>query len=420
MSEKYLILTVGGACAPIVNAIEEDRPDFVYFICSEGPNGSRRVVDGAGTPCAESKSDRKLPSIVAQTKLPPEKYRIFGVENPDDLGACYELCMQVEEDIQRKTEESRHRVEVVANYTSGTKTMSSALVLCALQRGWKLECNVGPRQDLVKVHVGDVPVRVDPGAVVLDQHLGTLKSLLKTYQYAEAAELLTRLLRQGQIPRDRQQHMIACRNLCQAFNTWDRFEHAEARNLLEPYGRYCSRHLVFIKRLLGETKPHTGYEKVEDLLYNAQRRAAQKRFDDAVARLYRAVEMLAQGRLDRGYGIDTSQVDVHKIPESSRREYVNAKAPDGKIKIGLHQAYQLLRDLRDPLGSLFSEQQNQLGNALAKRNASILAHGVLPIGEGIYEEVAGVLMGFLIKGLDLVGHKTQLDLQMPTTLDCLD
>jgi hypothetical protein len=46
-----------------------------------------------------------------------------------------------------------------------------------------------------------------------------------------------------------------------------------------------------------------GYEIVEDLLLNAERRAMQDRYDDAVGRLYRALELLVQIRLLQTYDI---------------------------------------------------------------------------------------------------------------------
>ena len=67
--------------------------------------------------------------------------------------------------------------------------------------------------------------------------------------------------------------------------------------MLEPFARDFVKHKVALERILGRSKKSSGYEKVGDLLRNAERRAAQSRFDDAVARLYRALELFAQLRL---------------------------------------------------------------------------------------------------------------------------
>ncbi len=342
MEKKYLILTVGGACAPLVNAIASEKPHFVYFICSGGKAGSHRVVDGPGTPCAQSKGgdELRLPSIVAQTRLAESDYKTVLVDDPDALNECYEACCRVEKEIHTEAEQSGHRPLIIANYTGGTKTMSAALLLYSVHRGWELKCNVGPRQDLIKVRVGDVPMRVHAGRVLVDRHLGMVEHFLAGFHFAEAADFLTNVLSQEEVPRRARDSLIACRNLCLGFNAWDRFEHAEARYLLEPHARHCSAHFVFLKRLLGETKPHTGYEMVEDLIYNARRRAVQQRYDDAVARLYRAVEMLAQKRLQISYGIETSDVDLSKVPDPFKSVCHHQAANEEKIKIGLTLTYQ--------------------------------------------------------------------------------
>lgn len=59
----------------------------------------------------------------------------------------------------------------------------------------------------------------------------------------------------------------------------------------------------YILALVAITKENGGYEQVQDLILNAERRAVQERYDDAVARLYRAVEMVAQVRLQSEWGL---------------------------------------------------------------------------------------------------------------------
>src|SRR5207245_1390146 len=98
-------------------------------------------------------------------------------------------------------------------------------------------------------------------------------------------------------------------------------------------------------------------ELVADLLANARRCATGRRFDDAVARLYRAVEALAQTRLRMEYGIgDTSHVPLEELPEGLRA----AKAPqaqDGAVWLALQDAYTLLRERGDPLGECFRRRR---------------------------------------------------------------
>jgi len=49
---------------------------------------------------------------------------------------------------------------------------------------------------------------------------------------------------------------------------------------------------------------------IADILNNARRRMKEGKYDDAMARLYRTVELIAQYRLKMKYEIDTSDVDT--------------------------------------------------------------------------------------------------------------
>lgn len=81
------------------------------------------------------------------------------------------------------------------------------------------------------------------------------------------------------------------------------------------------------------------YEIVEDLLLNAKRRVAQELYDDAVERLYRALELLAQIRLST-YNIKTGDVDIQQLPESLQAKYADPtlRSQDGKIQLALNKA----------------------------------------------------------------------------------
>jgi hypothetical protein len=53
--------------------------------------------------------------------------------------------------------------------------------------------------------------------------------------------------------------------------------------------------------------------KMIDLIANARRRAEEGFYDDAVGRLYRTMEMLAQFELLTKYDQDTSDIDLSKV-----------------------------------------------------------------------------------------------------------
>jgi CRISPR-associated protein (TIGR02710 family) len=144
-----------------------------------------------------------------------------------------------------------------------------------------------------------------------------------------------------------------------------------------------------------------GYEIVEDLLLNAERRAVQERYDDAVGRLYRALELLAQIRLQQAYGIKTGDVDVQKLPTVLQQEYEQKRSPERKkVQLALRNSYVLLSQLdADPLGQLYQEHDGNLFNALQTRNNSLFAHGFQPITASDYQKFSQVIVSFIQAGI---------------------
>jgi len=262
----------------------------------------------------------------------------------------------------------------------------------------------GPRVDLVKVKGGDVPILVNKWEVFADHIMNAIKESLSRYDYAEAAELASDVLKRP-LSEERQNRFQRIYTLARAFEAWDRFYHEEAYKLLEPYAKDFVKHKIALERILGRSKKTSGYEKVGDLIRNAERRAVQSRYDDAVARLYRALELFAQLRLKQillteeaekeGAG-EGFKLPLDSLPEGLRDKY-RSYAEKGILKIGLIQDYKLLSDLKDPVGLLFQKYKEKMLDTLRRRNYSILAHGLSPLREIEYNDVRGTINGFIEK-----------------------
>ena len=145
------------------------------------------------------------------------------------------------------------------------------------------------------------------------------------------------------------------------------------------------------------TKGH-GYEIVEDLLLNADRRAQQQRYDDAVGRLYRALELTAQLRLKLAYQIDTGDVDLAKLPEDLQPEYMvrRDRSPRNILQLASTESYRLLKKLpADPLGQLFAEREQVLLDQLQVRNHSLFAHGFQAISKSQHQQLQTSFVDFI-------------------------
>lgn len=414
--KKILILSVGGSCAPLINAIKGADADFVYFFCSKGDKGSAITVDGSGDPCGDKRQTQcpecghkyylgnpKGKAIVVQAGLDPSKYEVVTVDDPDDLNECHSKLLELERKIRQTHGDT---CKVVANYTGGTKTMSVAIVLAGLlTEAWELSLNVAPRSDIIKVTGGDVPVAIDKWRIFCQNQLEFVRKSLRGFDYSSATSLISEMLSRP-LERSLRTQLIEASQICQAFEQWDKFQHDNALRLLETYGERYSQHIIVLKRILAKTRS-TGYEIVGDLLNNAARKAHRKHYDDAVARLYRAMELFAQVRLleitvkdqrkrkQRLKQVSGFPLELSDLPEELQKEYETWVKNANKLLLGLREDYELLLKLDDPLGREFKKRENKILTALNRRNLSIGAHGLTPLEERAYHMVEKALKGFI-------------------------
>jgi CRISPR-associated protein (TIGR02710 family) len=435
-----LVLTVGGSCAPIVTSVRQHRPERVYFLCSGDDPVSRRkgshvTVNGTGDVCGPDPRQPTEPSIVTQTGLGEEQYEIIQVP-PDDLNRSYEESFR----LLRRLRQEDPECELIADYTGGTKSMSAALVLAALNApGVRLGLVTGNRADLVRVTpLTESARRVSGRSALLDRQLALVEMLVGNFDYAGAAGITQTLLATEEIPLERRQAVEDQLLLCRAFDAWDKFDHETAHQLLTALsGRVRAHYVAWIKfldairsnRRIVEEDAASGarrrFDLIEDLLLNAERRATQGRHDDAVARLYRATELVAQlWLLYRRSPLKTGDLDISRLPEGIRAEYEARRTLDGKIKLGLVEAYRLIRALEpDRVGVVIRNSEGSMQNALESRNQSLMAHGIRPVSEVAYRKVGTVLLDFINAVLQtgaIVHRLPDPSKQLPRTLEVAD
>jgi CRISPR-associated protein (TIGR02710 family) len=432
---KILIVTVGGSHQPIVTAIGSFQLDRVVFLCSDG---SKSQVIGEGTPCEVRRGTEvveRLPNIPKQAGIgdsfQPDRDLIL-VTQPDDLSECYLKASSAIQKLQQELQD----VEIMADYTGGTKSMSVGLAMAALDYHVKLLVTTANRTNIIKVDRGELTEQATVAPLIAQRTIEQfLPIVLQQYNYPAARAELKRLLASMVLPSDmkrRIQDLYAC---CSGLDAWDRFEHQEAIQFLQPQMKRPEIKLLglFLKCVINSrgkidekfdvsngTQGH-GYEIVQDLLLNAQRRAAQERYDDAVGRLYRALELLAQIRLLKSHSIKTDDVDTQQLPEPLRGEYEKMRLPDkGKIQLALRSSYELLSKLpNDMLGQLYLESARKILKVLETRNNSLFAHGFQPITGSDYQKVNEVIVNFVQSGIAaVIPPKSKSEaLQFPTTLE---
>ena len=136
------------------------------------------------------------------------------------------------------------------------------------------------------------------------------------------------------------------------------------------------------------------------LINNSIRRAEEYKYDDAIARLYRAFELIAQIRLGK-YGLKSSDIDVDILKDKNVDEgFIEAlekTRQDGKIRIGLIKDFELLAELDDDLGKEFAENRNRINNLTIKRNNSILAHGLESLDKDDFDQFEELVESLALK-----------------------
>ena len=392
---QILICTVGGSHQPIISAIEALRPDFVVFVCTgkdpaTGRPGSDHQIDGKGCCIKSHPADEKpsLPNVPTQAGLKPEQYQLVTTL-ADDLDRIYLDCKAVIEEIGRRFPGGN----IIADYTGGTKSMSAGLVMAALEHAEvQLQIVSGSRADLIKVQDGSqFAAEANSEQIRFQRLIAPYKQAWSRYAYSEAEAGLkslkppTNAELRGQYSRFRE--------LSRAFAEWDNFNHQEAHRILNSYAsgplapylqevRLLAGEMVGSEAQIAKQMQKREAARLLDLYRNAQRRAAQGRYDDAIARVYRLIEWTAQWVLQAKAGIDTGNVNPEQIPEN----LTLIQNREGRWQAGLFNAWQLVKFKTDGAAAHFiAEQENTLLNHIKIRNGSILAHGFEPIRAGEWQ-----------------------------------
>ncbi|MHA2612145.1 MAG: TIGR02710 family CRISPR-associated CARF protein [bacterium JZ-2024 1] len=372
---KALIITVGigsGVEYAIAKSVRDFGSHFTLFLT---------------TP--KSKQE-KLPQVF---KLLPEQekpadYFTDEFEEENDVQKLYCHYRDV---IYQKVikEKSIPPEDIYADYTSGTKPMSAALVFAAISLNLNQLVYIhGQRDPNGRVISGtEKTLSFTPNDIRFQQIRNQVLDLFNLYHFQSALHILSSSLLTIFHPQHKEELQFL-QTLCEAYQAWDAFDFHTASekfaSLNEDFSAWLKQYQLQNKvdtanRLVRlEKKNEFASERALDLLANADRRAHQGHYDQAISILYRLLEFIAQFLLNQK-GIDTSNVDPQKIPRSVRQKWLNRKTPDGKIKTGLLHDFELLQDLGVEIGTNFMTQYKDEASGLRgyieARNLSYFHHG---------------------------------------------
>ncbi len=373
---KALVISVGTGTKQDARAIESLAGAIAYSVKHHNADKVFFVTSRQGIV-------NTLPIILEKAKLLEQKYEIIELCDPDNIQDIYENLDAHFKKIKAQFD------NVVVDYTSGTKAMTAALaILAALHKTKELSYITGKRVGGIVQTGTERIITIQPYFVAAEQEIKQAIEFFNKSQYSTTISILTQIQKTTLDPAviERIKPLL---QLAKAYDQWDKFQHRHAyKAILKIKNPQLNQNKRFLGNLVNRLERVNEPEPyfIADLINNAQRRAQEEqKYDDAVARLYRTMELIAQYKLKRRYGVDPSNADAQKIPKQLLKKW--SLPPETKtLKLSLDKDYQLLEALGDPIGQMFA-QDKKLQNLLSKRNTSILAHGLEPVSKDEYNQL---------------------------------
>ena len=364
----------------LYEAVVQSRADLILFFVSKDSFKMIKLIE-------DIYRDKKNKEF--------DYYRYIIVDEYDDFDYCFELISSEIIKLEKMG------YEILISFNSGTKTMSvtSALV-GALFDKQLMFLNAKRGEDNI-FKEGTESLR----PINLYKYRDTLlvdkiKYLFNNNRF-DAAKTLLDEVSYDAMNRD------LFRDIFDAYYYFDNVQFDKALNKLMNKSKFLSSEYGDFKgqlnenigalNIINENGNDKCYYILASLLNNAERRFDENKFDDAVARLYRSLELIAQIQLYKNYGIDTSNVDINILEKNNiEPKFIKMlKNQKGKNKkISLRQDYKLLFYYDDELGKFYEKNERKMRGLLDYRNNSILAHGLVSLDDKKFSKLNNKVFEF--------------------------
>lgn len=421
-NKKVLVMSVGGSPEPLIYSIDNIKPKLVYFIHSDK---TASVVD----------------EINKNTKHKFD-YLSKQVDNHESIEDAFEKSKEVLFELNKKGWD-----EITIDFTGGTKPMTAGLVLASTGDkytdsynysyvGSKIskDAEVRNKEGVGIVISGQEQIKPqkDPYETYAVLEFIRGKNFFNHYQFEAAIENFKEAeskLDDGDLKELAKFYI----KLVNFYQNWDKFnDKIEIYNakldkkesfklssyfykeiiqdcpekLLandfensEEFINQLNKNLEFLRLKLQNNQKEAMKYYLPDLLNNSRRKIDEGFYDDAVARLYRAIELIAQVCLNDHGLIDVEKFKNNKVFHINRKQFKTQTKFDPEIpkmvqgwklkeyedrdktfKIPKAKSYRILEKFGDNLAKKYSND-DLLSNAVNKRNDSILAHGLNPMNK---------------------------------------
>jgi len=366
-----LILTVGtgtkGAhsnlAQGLVNTLHQIRPRKFWLVPSMSPDSTavaEMVRDGA-----PGDSQFQPWSAMAPFR---------GIDHHDDLFSCRTAIREV---ICAARRDLGSTEQLMVNPTSGTKQMSVAAVLAALDEEiGEIVFTVGDRADGVVKTGTERMAQFSTRQFLLERDLRQATELFAAGAFFAAARLLK------SYP---DSEAARAREIALCLQEWQRMNYAKAAGHAARFSEQIRTHL----KRLSEAGAFS-VEVLADLLAGAGELLRWGDCEEALARYYRGAEQTAKVRLAVEHDIIPPyrrDALLKLLPAGSTlAKEIQERSTGGEVLLGNDRAWRVLQEVRDPLAdAYFADSLLQRG--LRQRHESMFGHGTQPVEPSLVRSV---------------------------------
>ena len=384
---ENMIMTVGFQKEPIILSILCMEPRKVILLHTDGSRQTARDVED--DPDIEKMGIQIIPLLITEYDA-SENYRIIK-----------------EQALPRVSE-----AEVtVIDPTAGRKVMIASLALVAFYMRLKMVYIHGVEQDgVIFPFTERLRFIENPFDFFGDTELGLVEEQFNCHLYEAALSACEQLEQKVRDPATHSR-VVNLQKLIRLYLDWDAFLHSAVlkdkrpepllsmrlKGIIDDFRRLgfeeclpdnVDANLEFLKNLdeTWRNKANIVDEfRLVDVFASALRREKQKKYDDAVGRLYRCLEMCSTIKLIELGLKDTEKPDyntfssrIKKNPKWLEDEYEQRKhrrLPPGRL--GLDDQMTLLGIAGENIANIYKSMES----LMKMRNRSILAHGTNPVSE---------------------------------------
>lgn len=396
---KLMIMSLGGSPEPLITSIDAHGPEKIFFLASHDSVALAGEI------------------LKGRDPKPAAVYEIT-----DDPNSMFESYKAARRCVDRAGKAGELPEDMVVDYTGGTKVMTAALILATIGRPYRFNYVGGEQRN--KNGLGTVIdgcekmfAEMNPWSVFAEEERRQVVTLFNRRRFNSVLEIVDTCSKRD-LPEEIRGYFAFVRPLAEGLMFWEQFNHEAAERKIEAGLTALTVYLKsrpdpdldafaarvrgcreFLSRLLQETdrlkKLHPFL--MDDLLNNARRRMTDKRYDDAAARIYRALELFGQIIFHEVVGCSNNEVRPDMVPSEIREDFVMKYFDRTKkvLKLPMTATFEFLKCIGNEAGMRFFENIKEIKNIQSSRNESILAHGIRPVEEYAAARIWATVSGFL-------------------------